>query len=80
MIVFGVGCGQFIDQAVSLLAWDKVTVEIKERLELDGFLFFFDVGEDALEDVRAVIGSHVDPDGNILDVGKEAVTLDETHF
>lgn len=58
---------------------EEIGVQIKEGLKLDGFLFILQIGEDALKDIGAVIGPHVDPYGDVLDVGEEAVALDKTH-
>lgn len=78
--LFRVWGGEFINQTVSLLNGVNVTVEIKEWLELDWFLFFLKVGEDALENIWSIVGTHVNSDGDIFDVGKKTIALDETHF
>ncbi len=76
---FGLCGRELIDQAVGLLDGEKIRVEIKEGLELDGFLFILQIGEDAFKDIGAVVGPHVDSYGDVLDVGKETVALDKAH-
>lgn len=58
----------------------EVAVEIEQGLELDGPLLFFNIREDALENVRPVVGTHVDADAHVLYVGKQTVAFYETHF
>lgn len=79
-VVFGIGRGEFIYQAVGLLDGVYVRVEVEHGLKFNGFLSVFEVGEEALEDVWAIIRPHVNPYGDILDVGEETVALDETHW
>lgn len=78
--LFDVISRQFINQAVSVFDGVHVNVQIKERFELNGSLFLLKVGEYAFKYIWTIIGTHIDSDWDIFNVGKKTVALDNAHL
>ena len=71
---------ELIHQAEALFCWSMTSLELKNRFNLDRFLFKFKVFEYTFEDIgRAIIGPNVRPKWWVFEVGKKTITFNEAH-
>lgn len=71
---------QFVNQAVSVFDGMHITVQIEQRFELNGSLLLLKVGEYAFKYIGTIIGTHIDSNWDIFNVGKKTVALDDAHL